>query len=424
MAKSVPDRWLEYKAFGKVIKGTKIVAFKVPLKETLVKDLPPDQRFTTATLLKTFPRLKHIVDLTNTFRYYDQKEFTAAGLRYDKIMVPGALIPRMDVIKKFFKSMDDFSSTSGDDDLVGVHCTHGVNRTGYLICRYLVQQLGWECQDSIKAFEEARGHTFDREIFVNDLKKVPKGEKIDTSKVTRSQPVPMRKMLLKDHTLKRFGRHHLMGPPGPPGFVPPPGRRGFAANGAPYPQPFGFRPPGGFGPMGPPPGPMPPPPPGPMFGPPRALRPSRPPPPRFGLPPHPMRPPLPPPGPGGMPPRPGFHPMRMPVPPRMPPGPPRLPPCPPPRIPGPQMPPPPPPVVAKRLQTPKKKVRRDVPTAPGPRSSALHQVSRLRPRNLGGPKPPAKEQDFTVDTFEENLASTRPTPGPVRRPKTRFGLPK
>jgi atypical dual specificity phosphatase len=25
---------------------------------------------------------------------------------------------------------------------LGVHCTHGLNRTGYLICRYMVEKLG------------------------------------------------------------------------------------------------------------------------------------------------------------------------------------------------------------------------------------------------------------------------------------------
>ena len=30
-------------------------------------------------------------------------------------------------------------------DLIGVHCTHGFNRTGYLICAYLVIANDWEC---------------------------------------------------------------------------------------------------------------------------------------------------------------------------------------------------------------------------------------------------------------------------------------
>ncbi|KAI4480302.1 hypothetical protein M0804_010300 [Polistes exclamans] len=33
MGRSVPDGWLEYKPYGEMIKGTKILPFKVPLKE-------------------------------------------------------------------------------------------------------------------------------------------------------------------------------------------------------------------------------------------------------------------------------------------------------------------------------------------------------------------------------------------------------
>ena len=35
------------------------------------------------------------------------------------------------------------------DGLIGVHCTHGVNRTGYLICRYLIERLDWTPNDAI-----------------------------------------------------------------------------------------------------------------------------------------------------------------------------------------------------------------------------------------------------------------------------------
>ena len=35
------------------------------------------------------------------------------------------------------------------DGLIGVHCTHGVNRTGYLICRYLIERLQWNPDKAI-----------------------------------------------------------------------------------------------------------------------------------------------------------------------------------------------------------------------------------------------------------------------------------
>ncbi|XP_014482806.1 PREDICTED: protein enabled homolog [Dinoponera quadriceps] len=304
----------------------------------------------------------------------------------------------MDIIKQFFKVMDDFMSTCDKDELIGVHCTHGVNRTGYLICRYLIQQLDWEPQDSLKAFGEARGYPVERQVYLAALKEVKRGEKIDTSKVVLQLtniteiPSPMKKNTLRTRPI-------LKSPMGPPGFAIP--RRG-SANGAPYPLPqrFGFvGPPPGFRPM-PPPGlpPLPPPMGPPLYGP-RPLR--------YGMP---MRPAMPtPPGPGFL--LPGF-PMRMPGPPRMA-GPPRLPPAgpaarqPPPKMPPPPPPPPPPPLsrttVSKQLQAQKKKQQI--------RNGIMEREVGLRLRRNG----PAssriipkmhKEQDFTVDTFEENLLTT------------------
>lgn len=220
-----------------------------------------------------------------------------------------------------------------------------------------------------------------------------------------------------------------MGPP--PGFKPH--RRGFT-NGGPYPpQPYGFgAPPPGFGSMPPhPPGmPLPHPPGPPLYGP-RPMRFGPPPPPP---PPSPaaMRPPMPPP------PGPGFHPLgfppRLPGPPRMP-GPPRLPPPgPPSRLPPPKMPPPPPPppreqvrraVVVKRLQAHKKKhlnqhqeqrIRngRIIPLGSSIRQTKRQVSTDRRVRNIVSKG--IKEQDFTVDTFEENLLAVSSTNAHLRRP--------
>lgn len=36
--------------------------------------------------------------------------------------------------------------------LIGVHCTHGLNRTGYLICRYLIDRMGWSAARAIRSW--------------------------------------------------------------------------------------------------------------------------------------------------------------------------------------------------------------------------------------------------------------------------------
>ncbi|XP_076230431.1 uncharacterized protein LOC116430766 [Nomia melanderi] len=419
MPKSVPARWLDYKPFGTIINGTKILPFKVPLKETVCNNLEPEQRFTTSILVQAFPRLKCIVDLTNTDRYYHGKEFTSRGIRYEKIWVRGREVPSMNEVKKFFKLMDDFLSTSAEEDIIGVHCTHGINRSGYLICRYLVQQLGWDPEECIKTFAEARGYSIERPIYINALRKTPRNEKIDTSLISleslSDRSVMPSAASTSTNTIKRPARpsSDFLGPDvsmmGPPGFAPL--RRGFVSDGPFPPQPFGFGgPPPRFRPIPPiPPLPGPPP----MFGP----RPFR-----YGPPPRPAMP--------SLPHRPGFPIPGFPPPPcpNRTPGGSRLPPGPPSRLPKPKMPPPPPPppsrlrpTVLRRLQTQKRKqhIRNSIVTLIKNRSSIFKQdsqSSRSLPKLL-------KEQDFTVDTFEENLLAI--SGHPHRRPtKGRFSQAK
>ncbi|XP_066598527.1 RNA/RNP complex-1-interacting phosphatase-like isoform X2 [Prorops nasuta] len=139
-------------------------------------------------LLKEFPRLKCIVDLTNTTRYYNPVEITKAGLTYHKLMIPGKQLPPEHHVKQFFKIVETFLSSHRGDDIIGVHCTHGLNRTGYLICRYLIQQLNWDPEDAIKAFGAARGYEIERKEYTDKLRKTTRGQKIDLSNMSISRP--------------------------------------------------------------------------------------------------------------------------------------------------------------------------------------------------------------------------------------------
>ncbi|XP_076659209.1 LOW QUALITY PROTEIN: uncharacterized protein LOC143362704 [Halictus rubicundus] len=398
MGKTIPNGWLEYKPFGTVIKGTKILPFKVPLKETFSTYLKPEDRFTTSALMQAFPRLKYIIDLTNTNRYYDQQVFIDSGITYRKIWVVGHEVPSRKDVVKFFELMEDFTSTCGEEDIIGVHCTHGINRSGYLICRYLVEQLGWNAEESIKTFGEARGYSIERPSYVAHLKNLPEES---TRPKRASERASKRHGTAEFRCMRRCFAKDGGGafPPQPPPPPPPP--------------PFGFAGPR-FRPMPPLRGPPP------MFGP-RPFRygPPRPPPPppRSGFP----IPGYPPP-----PPRPGFPIPGFPPPPgpnrnaggaRIPPGPSAR--LPPPKIPPPPPPPPPSqaarprPSALRRLQTQKRKQH----TRNGIAALVKNRASMIRRTGHHGRPIPKlhKEQDFTVDTFEENLLAVS---GQQRRPRT------
>ena len=58
----------------------------------------------------------------------------------------------------------------GQSDLIGVHCTHGLNRTGYFIVYYLIEQHKMSVEDAIKLFDESRKpDMFAKPVLIDDL---------------------------------------------------------------------------------------------------------------------------------------------------------------------------------------------------------------------------------------------------------------
>lgn len=231
----IPDRWLSYKPMGELIPGTRFICFKVPLKQTLCDGLQDNERFTPEMLMEQCPKLGLVVDLTNTRRYYNGEVFMSRGIRYKKIHCPGHVIPAGRILKEFFSTVDAFLNESDEQDkLVGVHCTHGLNRTGYFICRYLNLRMGFEAKDAISAFEKARGYKIEREPYIQDIVS-GKGvgeesiERKGESRETHNGPMsgrgnpyghPDRR---RQHSTSRDNRHHQshhdLAPPN--SFYPP-----------------------------------------------------------------------------------------------------------------------------------------------------------------------------------------------------------
>uniref|UniRef100_A0A1I8IXF2 TYR_PHOSPHATASE_2 domain-containing protein n=1 Tax=Macrostomum lignano TaxID=282301 RepID=A0A1I8IXF2_9PLAT len=128
-----------------------------------------------------------VVDLTFTTRYYNPQEFTSQGVKYEKIFVEGHNIPDQKCISRFEAVVNQFRQES-PDSVVAVHCTHGVNRTGYMICRYLIDVDGWPAEKAIAAFAEARGFPIERENYLADLRAVAASQQQSKARATIDPP--------------------------------------------------------------------------------------------------------------------------------------------------------------------------------------------------------------------------------------------
>ncbi|KAM6442012.1 uncharacterized protein PHA67_021081 isoform 1-T2 [Liasis olivaceus] len=174
---TIPDGWRNVSPVGQPIPGTRFIAFKVPLKGAINHRLTPTQKFTPKDLIAAVKALNMelglIIDLTYTTRYYDVKDLPKS-MEYKKLFTVGLEVPDDPTILQFKKWVRKFLWENADNEkLIGVHCTNGINRTGYLICRYLIDVEGWDPETAIQAFGEARGHHMDGNIYLTDLKTQP-----------------------------------------------------------------------------------------------------------------------------------------------------------------------------------------------------------------------------------------------------------
>ncbi|XP_053668130.1 RNA/RNP complex-1-interacting phosphatase homolog [Anopheles marshallii] len=168
MRGSIPDRWLAYSCYGRTLID-KFVALKVPLSSRRTA-VPPGKKFTPEDAIKQLP-LGLIIDLTNTKRYYDPCDFTTRGVDHVKVAVPGQLTPNQRIVQRFNDIVNGFfNDPSSNGKLIGVHCTHGLNRTGYLICAYMILELGYNPIEAINLFNAYRGHKMERENYLRSLR--------------------------------------------------------------------------------------------------------------------------------------------------------------------------------------------------------------------------------------------------------------
>jgi len=60
-----------------------------------------------------------------------------------------------------------------------VHCTHGLNRTGLFICNFLVTQCGIDPETAIEMFEKARGYQMKYDFYKNHIRSlVPRSNNV------------------------------------------------------------------------------------------------------------------------------------------------------------------------------------------------------------------------------------------------------
>lgn len=156
----LPDRWLMCPRKANHMVADKFLAFKTPLDKRFNSQIPPQHFFYPSMLFSVMDsykvKLGLWIDLTNTSRFYRKEDVEALGPKYVKLQCRGhGETPSFEQTRAFIDICDKFIRTNPLES-IGVHCTHGFNRTGFLIIAYLIEKMDYSVDAALKAFADAR----------------------------------------------------------------------------------------------------------------------------------------------------------------------------------------------------------------------------------------------------------------------------
>ncbi|KAK4340978.1 hypothetical protein RND71_039479 [Anisodus tanguticus] len=153
-----PPGWLDCPPFGHEI-GC-IIPSKVPLAETFNECVPPGKRYSLEQVLRQQRilgrKLGMVIDLTNTTRYYSVSDWRKKGIKHVKIQCRGRdSVPDNEAVNLFVHEVSQFCRNHAKKHIL-VHCTHGHNRTGFMIIHYLIRTVQLSVTQAIQLFSDKR----------------------------------------------------------------------------------------------------------------------------------------------------------------------------------------------------------------------------------------------------------------------------
>merc|ERR1712226_83139 len=114
-------------------------------------------------------KLGLVIDLTNTTRFYDPEIFMSNNVKYQKLKLKGhGECPSINQTQSFITLVEEFLNMN-PLSFVAVHCTHGFNRTGFLICAYLVERMDWSIDAALEAYDNIRPPGIYKQHYIDEL---------------------------------------------------------------------------------------------------------------------------------------------------------------------------------------------------------------------------------------------------------------
>jgi len=145
--------------------------------KTLLSDdipVPEEYKFTPQSFLNQMKERKIdvglVINLTFSSRYYDGDEFIDDhNIQYKQISCRGHNeAPQARERAEFIRVCSSFI-LGNPKKIIAVHCTHGFNRTGFMICCFLCKEIGWSIDAAVMHFAGKRAPGIYKQEYLNEL---------------------------------------------------------------------------------------------------------------------------------------------------------------------------------------------------------------------------------------------------------------
>lgn len=153
-------KWKNTESCGEIVEGTCFIPMK------LMRD--GDEDHSPNHVLSKFPNVGMIIDLSNDEGSYDKNNFLERGIDYRQIQIESKVIPSSTDVFEFIQVVKKFCGSNKGKQII-VHCHYGYNRTGLMICAYLIEEEHVSVHEALKRFKEARPPGIKHQNYVDKL---------------------------------------------------------------------------------------------------------------------------------------------------------------------------------------------------------------------------------------------------------------
>lgn len=192
------ERYRLCPALGGLLHETRLLPCKVPIEgllEASAESLGMMQSLSLANSDSTHRHLRPrellklcedrgtkiglVVDVDGSKSYYKGYDVTEHGVEYLRVAVPEETVPDPFILDSVLAFIDRFCKRS--NNCVAIHCSDGINRTGYFCVAYLLLRTEegacLTAREAVRAFEVARGCRMDSRLLLDALETLAAGRK-------------------------------------------------------------------------------------------------------------------------------------------------------------------------------------------------------------------------------------------------------